>query len=181
MPHPCILCKGGYDAADTTVFPAPSKPGRTYVRGSRPSQSARRTGHPRCCRRWRGQKPGHPPCARENWGWTQSVLGKLATRAGSRSRGRTCATNGPRGDLPPSVHPAPCVRKNRCFVGGMAIGSDNKSGNGSHNCKVAVDPRGDSVQGILTIKMNIIQPLRPSRSQFTAPTVGREFWRQKSF
>ena len=107
------------------------------------------------------KSPATRPAPGKTGGWTQSVLGKLATRAGSRSRGRTCATNGPRGDLPPSVHPAPCVRKNRCFVGGMAIGSDNKSGNGSHNCKVAVDPRGDSVQGILTIKMNIIQPLRP--------------------
>jgi hypothetical protein len=117
--------------------------------------------------------------ARKTGGRTQSFLGKLATRAGSRSGGRTCATNGPRGDLPPSVHPAPCVGKNRCFDGGVAIESVNKSGNGSHNCKVAVDPRGDSVQGILTVKMNIIQPLRPSCPQFTAPTVAREFRRQK--
>ena len=107
------------------------------------------------------------------------LLDKLATRAGSRRRGRTCATNGPRDDLPPSIHPAPCVYKNRCLMGGMAVTSENKSSNGSHNGKVSVDPRGDFVQNILTEQVNIIQPFRPSCPQFTVPTIGREFCRQK--
>jgi hypothetical protein len=63
----------------------------------------------------------------------------------------------------------------------MAVISHNKSGKGSYDCKVTIDPRGDFVHGIVTVEMNIIQPLRPSCPQFTAPTVGLEFLRQKRF
>jgi len=63
VPRPCVFCKGGNDAAD--AWPAlyhvllVQKISQRQQSGSRPSQTARRTGHPHSGFASKNQRMGH--------------------------------------------------------------------------------------------------------------------------